>query len=112
MRVSTGEQELSLQIDASSAAGCEHILQDQASGALVDRQRLTEAVSYARDGDTVIVWKLDRLGRLMKHLLETVAELQDKGASFCSLTENIDTTTPGAASSSTCSAHSRNSSTT
>lgn len=94
-RVSTGEQDLSLQLDALNEAGCERVFQDHASGVLADRPGLAQAVSYAREGDTVIVWKLDRLGRSMKHLLEIVGELQDRGVGFRSVTENIDTTTPG-----------------
>ncbi|MGO6944712.1 recombinase family protein [Rhizobium johnstonii] len=94
-RVSTGEQETALQRDALNAAGCAKIFEDHASGVKVDRPGLAEAVAYARDGDTLTVWKLDRLGRSMKHLIEIVTELEGKGVGFRSLTENIDTTTPG-----------------
>lgn len=94
-RVSTGEQNLALQLDALRAAGCEKIFEDQASGARTDRPGLTQALSYVRDGDTLMVWKLDRLGRSMKHLVETINELEGRGVGFRSLTEDIDTTTPG-----------------
>ena len=71
------------------------IFEDCASGVKADRLGLAEAVDYAREGDTLTVWKLDRLGRSMKHLIEIVTELEGKGVGFRSLTENIDTTTPG-----------------
>ncbi|NEJ64888.1 recombinase family protein [Rhizobium ruizarguesonis] len=94
-RVSTSEQETALQLDALNAAGCAKIFEDHASGVKADRSGLAEAVAYARDGDTLTVWRLDRLGRSMKHLIEVVTELEGKGVGFRSLTENIDTTTPG-----------------
>jgi DNA invertase Pin-like site-specific DNA recombinase len=94
-RVSTGEQETALQRDALNAAGCAKIFEEHASGVKADRPGLAEAMAYARDGDTFTVWKLDRLGRSMKHLIEIVTELEGKGVGFRSLTENIDTTTPG-----------------
>ena len=75
--------------------GCDKIFEDQASGAKADRPGLAEALRYVRKGDVLMVWKLDRLGRSMRHLIETVTELEAKGVGFRSLTENIDTTTPG-----------------
>src|SRR6478672_11470570 len=68
---------------------------DTASGAKRDRPGLTEALAYVRPGDTLVVWRLDRLGRSLKHLIETVADLRERGIGFKSLTEQIDTTTPG-----------------
>ncbi|MDI6029324.1 recombinase family protein [Corticibacterium sp. UT-5YL-CI-8] len=94
-RVSTGDQDTALQLDALRKAGCENLFEDKASGVKSDRPGLAEAVRYARDGDTLTVWKLDRLGRSMKHLIEIVTELEAKGVGFRSITENIDTTTPG-----------------
>ena len=94
-RISTQEQNLNLQTDALSATGCEKIFQDVASGAKDERSGLVEAIEYARTGDTLVVWKLDRLGRSLKHLIETVNQLQAKGIGFSSVQENIDTTTPG-----------------
>jgi hypothetical protein len=92
-RVSTGDQDTALQLDALKKAGCEKLFEDKASGVKTDRPGLTEAIRYARDGDTLTVWKLDRLGRSMKHLIEIVTELEARGVGFRSLTENIDTTT-------------------
>lgn len=94
-RVSTGDQDTALQLDALRKAGCEKLFEDRASGVRIDRPGLAEAVRYARDGDTLTVWKLDRLGRSMKHLIEIVTELESKGVGFRSITENIDTTTSG-----------------
>lgn len=94
-RVSTQDQNADLQSDALTAAGCEKIFHDVASGAKSERQGLAEAVEFIRAGDTLIVWKLDRLGRSLKHLIETVNQLHEKGAGFASLQENIDTTTSG-----------------
>ncbi len=94
-RVSTAEQSLSLQLDALRAAGCEPIFEDHASGAKADRPGLTETLRYARRDDTLVVWKLDRLGRSMSHLVDTVRGLEEKGVGFRSLTEGVDTTTPG-----------------
>lgn len=94
-RVSTAEQSLSLQLDALRAIGCEPIFEDHASGAKTDRPGLTETLRFARNGDTLVVWKLDRLGRSMSHLVETVRGLEEKGVGFRSLTEGVDTTTPG-----------------
>ena len=94
-RVSTPSQDLSLQRDALHSAGVTKIYDDHGvSGAKAERPGLTEALSYLRAGDTLVVWKLDRLGSSMKRLLQTVADLEGRGIGFRSLTENIDTTTP------------------
>jgi DNA invertase Pin-like site-specific DNA recombinase len=94
-RVSTAEQDLALKLDALNAAGTSRIFEDRGnSGAKTERPGLTAALSFLREGDTIVVWKLDRLGRSMTHLLQTVAELEGRGVGFRSLTENIDTTTP------------------
>lgn len=94
-RISTVSQELALQIDALQSAGATRIFEDRGvSGVRTERPGLTEALSFLREGDTLIVWKLDRLGRSMSHLLRTVADLEGRGVGFKSLTENIDTTTP------------------
>src|SRR3954462_13243486 len=94
-RVSTLDQTVSLQQDALQQAGCERIFTDMASGAKADRPGLEEAVHFARSGDTLVVWKLDRLGRSLPHLIETIRQLQERGIGFKSLTEQIDTTTSG-----------------
>ena len=93
-RVSTGEQDLALQLDALKEAGCKLVFQDLASGARTDRPGLAEALAYVREGDVLIVWKLDRLGRSLPHLIETVTRLEQRGVGLRSLTEQIDTTTP------------------
>ncbi len=94
-RVSTGEQTLHLQLDALQSAGCDKIYQETASGAKADRPVLEEVLSYIRAGDTLVVWRLDRLGRSLEHLIDVVAALAERGVGFKSLTEQIDTTTPG-----------------
>lgn len=94
-RVSTFDQDLSLQLDALAAAGCLKIFKDHASGVRIDRVGLQAALDYMRDGEVLVVWKLDRLGRSLPHLIETVTELANRGVGFRSLTEVIDTTTPG-----------------
>jgi DNA invertase Pin-like site-specific DNA recombinase len=94
-RVSTNEQDLALQKDALSKIGCKRIFIDHASGAKTDRPGLIEALSYVRDGDVLVVWKFDRLGRSLPHLIETVTDLNARHIGLHSLTENIDTTTPG-----------------
>jgi DNA invertase Pin-like site-specific DNA recombinase len=94
-RVSTQEQTLNLQRDALEKAGCNKIFTDTASGAKTERIGLEEALSYVRKGDTLVVWRLDRLGRSMPHLIATMTDLEERGIGFKSLTENIDTTTSG-----------------
>ncbi|MBV8442067.1 MAG: recombinase family protein [Hyphomicrobiales bacterium] len=94
-RVSTGDQDLALQLDALKKAGCERIFTDKASGAKVDRPGLAQALAYVREGDALVVWKFDRLGRSLPHLIETVTALEARSVGLRSLTENIDTTTPG-----------------
>lgn len=94
-RVSTSVQRLDLQKDALLAAGCKRIFTDTASGAKSQRPGLTEALQYCRPADTLVVWKLDRLGRSLPHLVETVRDLGARGTGFKSLQENIDTTTSG-----------------
>jgi DNA invertase Pin-like site-specific DNA recombinase len=93
-RVSTLDQNLALQQDALKEAGCGKIFIEQMSGAVTDRPALFEALDYARSGDTLVVWKLDRLARSMTQLIETVEKLRLRGIGFRSLTEAIDTTTP------------------
>ena len=94
-RVSTTEQKLDLQQDALQAAGCEQLFTDTASGAKAERPGLAAALQACRKGDTLVVWKLDRLGRSLPHLVETVRGLIARGVGFKSLQENIDTTTSG-----------------
>ncbi len=93
-RVSTHDQTLALQQDALRQAGCERLFTDTASGATADRPGLDAALAYARPGDTLVVWKLDRLGRSLPHLLETLGRLQERGVGFRNLTEQLDTTAP------------------
>src|SRR3954463_3515883 len=94
-RVSTEDQNLDLQRDALTKAGCEQIFADRVSGTKAERKGLTEALSHLRTGDTLVVWRLDRLGRSLKHLIDTVTGLQERGIGFKSLQESIDTTTSG-----------------
>ena len=94
-RVSTNEQNLDLQRDALQKVGCEQIYTDNVSGTKAHRPGLENALSHLRSGDTLVVWRLDRLGRSLRHLIDTVTELQDKGIGFKSLQESIDTTTSG-----------------
>lgn len=94
-RVSTSDQDTALQIDALNQAGCERVFEDTVSGDKTSRPGLDAALAYLRDGDTFVVWRLDRLGRSLPHLIETVSELEDRGIGFASLTESIDTTTSG-----------------
>ncbi len=94
-RVSTIDQNPELQLDALTAAGCEKVFVEKASGAQRDRPELAAALAYARKGDTIVVWKLDRLARSMRQLIETIEGLEGRGVGFRSLTEAIDTTTAG-----------------
>ena len=94
-RVSTDDQNLDLQTDDLTKAGCERIFSDVASGAKSERAGLAEAIAFARKGDVIVVWKLDRLGRSLQHLIETVKTLDAKGVGFRSLRESIDTTSAG-----------------
>ncbi len=94
-RVSTQDQTLDLQTDALTRAGCEKIFTDVTSGAKAERPGLRDAMNHLRSGDTLVVWRLDRLGRTLKHLIATVTELSEQGIGFKSLQENMDTTTPG-----------------
>ncbi len=94
-RVSTTDQTLNLQKDALIHAGCTQIFTDTISGTTTERKGLDGAFSHLRSGDTLVVWRLDRLGRSLKHLIETITELNNKQIGFKSLTENIDTTTSG-----------------
>ena len=94
-RISTNDQNLNLQKDALKVVGCERLFTDIASGAKTERPGLTEALKQCRSGDTLVVWKLDRLGRSLPHLVDTVRDLLARGIGFKSLQENIDTTTSG-----------------
>jgi DNA invertase Pin-like site-specific DNA recombinase len=94
-RVSTEEQNLDLQRDALQKAGCSRIFTDHISGTKARRPGLEEALSHLRSGDTFVVWRLDRLGRSLRHLIDAVTDLQEKEIGFKSLTEAIDTTTSG-----------------
>jgi DNA invertase Pin-like site-specific DNA recombinase len=92
-RVSTKDQDTALQEDALRKAGVERIFSEKASGAKVDRPELAKALEFMRDGDTLVVWKLDRLARSMRQLIETVEVLRRRKINFHSITENIDTST-------------------
>ena len=94
-RVSTADQTLNLQLDALKNIGCEKIFTDTSSGAKAERKGLAEALEYVRNGDTLVVWRLDRLGRSLKDLIERIRELHNRHIGFRSLTEQIDTTTSG-----------------
>ena len=94
-RVSTQEQTLDLQKDALEKIGCIKIFSDVVSSAKAERTGLHEALEYVREGDTLVVWRLDRLGRSLKHLIETITKLNNRKIGFKSITENIDTTTSG-----------------
>jgi DNA invertase Pin-like site-specific DNA recombinase len=94
-RISTSEQNLDLQKDALTKAGCEKIYTDIAGGARSERIGLAQALEVVRENDCLVVWKLDRLGRSLKHLIETVTAIQGRGIGFKSLQESIDTTTSG-----------------
>lgn len=94
-RVSTAEQDPALQPDALATAGCYRVFVDVASGARDDRPQLVAVLDQLRPGDTLVVWRLDRLGRSLRHLIDTVTELQGRQVGFRSLQEAIDTTTAG-----------------
>ncbi len=93
-RVSTSDQNLALQIDALQKAGCKKIYQDELSGAKDNRPGLLKALEQLRSDDTLVVWKLDRLGRSVKSLIELVSDLDSKNIHFKSITDSIDTSTP------------------
>jgi Enterobacteriaceae phage serine recombinase len=93
-RVSTDDQNPALQMDALKKAECTHIFQDKLTGATVKRPALTKCLKNLRAGDTLIVWKLDRLGRSLGDLINMLDDLRDRGVGFHSLTEAIDTATP------------------
>ena len=90
-RVSTQDQSTNMQFDALTASGCERIFSERASGAKTNRPELLKALEYARQGDTVVVWKLDRLARSMRQLIDTMEMLKERGIALESLTEKIDT---------------------
>ena len=94
-RVSTGDQDARLQHDALEAAGCYKVFTDTASGALASRPELGKLLDQLRPGDTLVVWRLDRLGRSIRHLIDQLTELQERGIEFRSLQENIDTGSSG-----------------
>lgn len=93
-RVSTQDQNLELQVDALAKAGCKKIFDDKISGSRADRPGLAKALEMLREDDTLVVWKLDRLGRSVKNLVNLVGELHKQGVQFKSLTDAIDTGTP------------------
>jgi DNA invertase Pin-like site-specific DNA recombinase len=94
-RVSTEDQTLNLQLDALQSAGCTQIFRDTASGAKAGRPGLARALEHVREGDVLVVWRLDRLGRSLASLIELMTQLDSRGIGFKSLTEQIDTTTSG-----------------
>lgn len=93
-RVSTQDQNLELQLDALTKAGCQKVFEDMLSGTRADRPGLSKALEMLREGDTLVVWKLDRLGRSVKQLVELVSDLHKQNIQFKSLTDSIDTGTP------------------
>src|SRR6516225_2822393 len=93
-RVSTRDQNLELQLDALDKAGCKRIFTDKLSGAQGERPGLAEALSHLREADTLVVWKLDRLGRNVKGLVDLVNELEARKVHFQSITDGVDTKTP------------------
>jgi DNA invertase Pin-like site-specific DNA recombinase len=95
VRISTQEQSDDLQIDALKNAGCEKMFSDQISGSKADRPGLKEALEYIRPGDSLVVWRLDRLGRNLRHLIDAVEDLEKRKVGFVSLQEGFDTTTNG-----------------
>jgi DNA invertase Pin-like site-specific DNA recombinase len=95
VRVSTEDQDVALQRDALQTAGCYRVFTDNASGSVQTRPALTEVLDQLRPGYTLVVWRLDRLGRSIRHLIDLLTELESKGVGFKSMTESIDTTSPG-----------------
>ena len=93
-RVSVDSQDHALQLDALRAAGCERIITETASGSRSDRPELARLIENARTGDTVVCWRLDRLGRSLRHLIDLSEQLQERGIGLRSITEAIDTSTP------------------
>jgi len=94
-RVSTNAQDEALQLDALQQAAVDRVFVDHASGSVQDRPGLTSALECARSGDSLVVWRLDRLGRSLRHLIDVVHDLEQRGVALVSLTEQIDTSTPG-----------------
>lgn len=94
VRVSTNDQNTALQINALNSAGCEQIFEDKISGKTSDRPGLNKLLKTLSPGDTLVVWKLDRLGRSMRHLVTLIEELRQRGVNFRSLTDSIDTSSP------------------
>ncbi len=94
-RVSTHDQTVHLQQDALENVGCTKIFTDTITGSTFERKGLDEALAFLREGDTLVVWRLDRLGRSLRDLIDTVTRLKNRQIEFRSLTENIDTSTPG-----------------
>jgi DNA invertase Pin-like site-specific DNA recombinase len=94
-RVSTLQQDEALQLDALQRAGVDRIFVDRASGSIQDRPALSSALECARHGDSLVVWRLDRLGRSLRHLIDVVRDLEERGVALVSLTEVIDTSTSG-----------------
>ena len=92
-RVSTIEQNLDLQLDALKKIGCEKAFEDKIGGTVFDRPGLAQALEHLRSGDTLVVWKLDRLGRSLHNLLKLINELQERGVMFLSIQDGIDTST-------------------
>jgi len=92
-RVSTHDQHLALQLDALRKAGCRQVYEEVISGARAERPVLQQALAHLRQGDVLMIWKLDRLGRSLRHLIEVVSDLAQRGIGFKSLQENLDTTT-------------------
>jgi len=93
-RVSTQDQDLSLQLDALHDAGCAEIYQEKITGAKRERPELQKMMDHLREGDVIVIWKLDRLARSLKDLVELVNQIQERGAALLSLNDQIDTTTP------------------
>ena len=94
-RVSTTDQDATLQVDALTAAGCFRVFVDTISGATTTRPELDKVLDQLRAGDTLVVWRLDRLGRSIRHLIDQVSGLEARGVGFRSLRETIDTNSPG-----------------